>query len=239
MWIDLLPVILIVVVGAAMLVTWWYSVAVLQPRVKSKRKAIFLEYVHSRDGKEIPLPDLEKLTIFDFGTKKFHDLNQQTVESSPMLGHQQLYCDTQAAIRLNSHETRVAFGSAGETAETSTQVIFWQVTLLGEVKGWTRLRSATSKFKGAIRAIDIESVDVNKAVRIHAHPKKLAYSAFAPDVIAWYLETSHRPWVYVAEDKLIVVAETYPQPGIFEKLEQEVVYLMKAVERSGALEKKA
>lgn len=237
MWLDFLPVIFIVGVGLAFLGVWWYSVAVIQPRTKKRHYDTFMTYVTSRGGKEIPLPKLGGLTIFDFGSKKFDDLNRQAEEAHPLLGTQQLYGDHQAEIQLAGRTVRVAFGSVGESEETTTKILFWRLKLHGTVDGWARLRPTKSRFKGASPEVDVESIEFNQEVQIHAHPKKLAFSLFAPNVLDWYLTTSHRPWTYVLGNDLFIVAEAAPQPGKFEEIERDIIYLVDAIERSGALER--
>lgn len=236
---DLAIIASIVLVGGGMIGMWWYSVAVLQPRVRQARYAIFQAYVQARGGQEMPLPNMDSLTIFDFFSDKARELERQAAQAHPRLGTQDIYADHQASITLGDHHGRVAFGEAGESDRTSTKIIFWQFELHGAVDGWARLRSEQSRFKGSIPEVHVESVKVNREVQIHAAPKKLAFSLFAPDVLDWYVHTSRQPWVYVEQDRLIVVFEAYPQPGIFEQLTIEVEYILKAIERSGALVKNA
>lgn len=216
---------------------WIYAVAVLQPRVRAQRRAMFLSYVQHRQGTEIPLPDMDSLTIFDIGSEKMRQMDREAEQANPLLGSQQLYCTAQAKILLDGHEARVSFGTVAEDEEIATHVLFWRVQLSGSVQGWARLRSATSRFKGLTKDVQLESVDLHRDVRVHAHPTKLAYTLFAPDVLDWYLHQSHQPWVIVQDDSLFVVVEAMVREGVFEEYEREVQYFIKAIERSGALDK--
>lgn len=233
-------IVFLVVLALGYIIILFYRVTFVIPRRVIRRREKFLTYIARRGGHEVVVPGSNTFSMFDSSdalAKYFRDAE----EASPGLGAQHLFCDRQGEITLAGRPVRVAYGwvTNATSDEATKRALYWQAPLRGRLDGWVRLRSANSHFKGAYGAVDVESTDVNREVQLHAYPKKLAYSVFPPDVLLWYIRSSHKPWIYLREDRLIIVAEVDTDRDNYEKFENDVEYLVAAIEKSGALERQS
>ncbi len=196
---------------------------------------VFQAYLRERHGTALPVPTAENQTIFDlFDHPKERVLEVEIQNANPMTGTQ-LITAAQGRITIGSHQVIVAFGQAGDDDQASP-VIYWHAHLSGVLSGWARLRSVASRYQGLIRETELESIEFNRDVQVHASPSKLAYALFSPDFMDWYLHTSHRPWIYVDKNLLVIVVEGMIHHDRLLSMESEVLQIIEFVEKSGALE---
>lgn len=140
--------------------------------------------------------------------------------------------------KVNDISVIVGYGlafAAQDDENVKEYVSYWKLTLPGHAPGWLRLRSSDSYFKGHIRETDLESIEFNKKIQLHAHPRDLAFKLLHPDFMEWYLKNAVRPWIHIDGDQLLVVYEVAWKELRMDEQMKDVVFIVNAITRSGTL----
>lgn len=102
------------------------------------------------------------------------------------------------------------------------------VTLTVPLPGWVRAEPLNWN-TNTKATTPLESNDFNEAVDVNAHPDKLAFTVFSPEVMQWYLETSSRPFVHIEGDTLVIMPNE-PDDDSTEKIHQLIHQSVREIE---------
>ncbi len=143
----------------------------------------------------------------------------------------------QGVIESDGHTWTLWYGTVQQPGTLlEIPIVALTVGLPSRLSGWVRLRPAHSALNEMKHDADLESIDFNKHFDCRASDARLLPEVFSPDIMARMLDHEPPVSIIVENQKLALTIEGQPNQKKLDELLHDATWLVKVIERSGALE---